>query len=131
VKDVDVAPGVPRDVEPSFTPEVQFSGLGRYTWPNSVMGGTVALQLDGNYASSAFHNINNFDTHKMDSYWLGNASMTWSSADEHWEITGFIDNFSDTRNQNIGFELATVCGCDEASFGLPRMYGAKIRYNYF
>lgn len=131
VKDVNVAPGVPRDVEPSFTPEVQFSALGRYTWPNSVMGGSVALQVDGNYASSAFHNINNFGTHKMDSYWRGNASLTWNSADEHWEVSGFVDNFSDTRNQNIGFELSTVCGCDEQSFGLPRMYGARVRYNYF
>ena len=131
VKDVNVAPGVPRDVEPSFTPEVQFSALGRYTWPNALMGGTMALQVDGNYASSAFHNINNFDTHRMDSYWRGNMSLQWTSADERWEVSGFIDNFSDTRNQTIGFELATVCGCDEQSFGLPRMYGARIRYNYF
>jgi len=131
VKDVNVAPGVPRDVEASFTPEVQFSGLGRYTWPESMMGGSVSLQVDGNYASSAFHNINNFDTHKMDSYWLGNASLSWASADERWQVTGFIDNFSDTRNQNIGFELSTVCGCDEQSFGLPRMYGARVRYNFF
>ena len=131
VKDLAVAPGVLRDVEPSFTPEVQFNGLGRYTWPNVLVGGNLSLQVDGNYASSAFHNINNFSSHKMGSYWRGNASLTWVSADEHWELTGFVDNFSDTRNLNIGYELAAVCGCDEQSFGYPRMYGARIRYNYF
>ena len=139
VKDVSVANTDPptldgkvlRDVEPSFTPEVQFNALGRYTWPNTMMSGRLSLQVDGNYASSSFHNINNFDTHKMESYWRGNASLTWVSADEHWEVTGFVDNFSDTRNMNIGYELAAVCGCDEQSFGYPRMYGAKIRYNYF
>ena len=138
VKDVSVAnSGEPdgsgrvfRDVEPSFTPEVQFNALGRYTWPLTV-GGSVALQVDGNYASSAFHNINNFDTHYMPSYWRGNASLSWYSADERWEVTGFIDNFSDTRNVNIGFELAAVCGCDEQSVGWPRTYGVKLRYNYF
>ena len=130
VKDVNVAQGVPRDVEPSFTPEVQFNALGRYTWPLAV-GGSVALQVDGNYASSAFHNINNFGTHYMPSYWRGNASLSWYSADERWEVTGFIDNFSDTRNVNIGFELAAVCGCDEQSVGWPRTYGVKLRYNYF
>ena len=136
VKDVAVADAggpdgkVFRDVEPSFTPEVQFNALGRYTWPLTV-GGSVALQVDGNYASSAYHNINNFDTHYMKSYWRGNASLSWYSADERWEVTGFIDNFSDTRNQNIGFELAAVCGCDEQSFGWPRTYGVKLRYNYF
>ncbi|NKB39352.1 MAG: TonB-dependent receptor plug domain-containing protein [Gammaproteobacteria bacterium] len=131
VKDVNVAPGVPRNVDPSFTPDVQFSGLGRYTWPNSLMGGSVSLQVDGNYASSSFSNINNFGTDKLDSYWLGNASLKWISADDRWEVSGFIDNFSDTRNQNIGFQLAAICGCDEQSFGLPRMYGARLRYNYF
>ncbi|MCY4361874.1 MAG: TonB-dependent receptor [Gammaproteobacteria bacterium] len=139
VKDVGIAASfepdgsisrVIRDVEPSFTPEVQFNALGRYTWPLTV-GGSVALQVDGNYASSAFHNINNFDTHYMPSYWRGNASLSWYSADERIEVTGFIDNFSDTRNVNIGFELAAVCGCDEQSVGFPRTYGIKLRYNYF
>ena len=131
VKDVNVAPNLPRDVEPSFTPEVQFNALGRYTWPLTGVGGSLALQVDGNYASSAFHNINNFGTQKMDSYWRGNASLSWYSADERWEVTGFIDNFSDTRNVNIGFELAAICGCDEQSVGWPRTYGVKLRYNYF
>ena len=140
VKDVSVASildedgsisRVRRDVEPAFTPEVQFNALGRYTWPLTGVGGSLALQVDGNYASSAYHNINNFDTHYMKSYWRGNASLSWYSADESWEVTGFIDNFSDSRNQNIGFELASICGCDEQSFGWPRTYGVKLRYNYF
>ena len=140
VKDVSVAASfepdgsisrVRRDVEPSFTPEVQFNALGRYTWPLTGVGGSLALQVDGNYASSAYHNINNFDTHYMKSYWRGNASLSWYSADERIEVTGFIDNFSDSRNQNIGFELAAICGCDEQSFGWPRTYGVKLRYNYF
>ena len=131
VKDVNVAPNLPRDVEPAFTPEVQFNALGRYTWPLTGVGGSLALQVDGNYASSAFHNINNFGSQKMDSYWRGNASMSWYSADERWEVTGFVDNFSDTRNVVIGFELASFCGCDEQSVGWPRTYGIKLRYNYF
>ena len=56
--------------------------------------------MDGNYASSAFHNINNFDADRMPDYWLGNASLTWVSADEQ-------------------------------SYGYPRMYGARVRYNHF
>ena len=131
IKDVEVAPGLFRDNEPSFTPKLQFSALGRYTWPNAVMDGNVSLQIDGNYASRAFHNINNFGSHRMDSYWLGNARINWVSADERWELGGFVNNFSDTRNQNIGFELSAVCGCDEQSFGKPRWWGISVRYNNF
>ena len=138
VKDVSINTDPPtpdgrifNDVEPTFTPEVQFNALGRYTWPLTGVGGSLALQVDGNYASSAFHNINNFDTQRMPSYWRGNASLSWYSADERIEVTGFIDNFSDTRNVNIGFELSAFCGCDEQSVGWPRTYGVKLRYNYF
>lgn len=130
VKDVNVAPGVPRDVEPSFTPKTQWSGIGRYTIPNTFAGGTVALQLDGIYRSRAFSNINNFGTHRMDDYWIGNASVDWTSADEHWSVGAFVDNFTDTRYQLIGFELSTVSGSDEQSFGKPRWWGVKVRYDY-
>ncbi|MBT7950184.1 MAG: hypothetical protein HN764_01040 [Gammaproteobacteria bacterium] len=131
VKDVLVAPNRPRDVEPAFTPEVQFSGLGRYTWPNVLMGGSVTLQIDGNYASKTFSNINNFGTHKQDGYWIGNARVRWISQDERWEVGGFVNNFSDTRNQLIGFELSAISGSDEQSFGKPRWAGVSLRYNYF
>ncbi len=130
VKDLNVAPGVPRDVEPSFTPKTQWSGIARYTIPNVFMGGTLALQMDGIYRSRAFHNINNFGSHRMDAYWIGNASIDWNSADEHWTVGAFVDNFTDTRNQLIGFELSTVCGCDEQSFGKPRWWGVNVRYDY-
>lgn len=131
IKDVEVAPNVFRDNTPSFTPKTQFNALGRYTWPNILMGGSITLQIDGNYASSAFHNINNFGSHRMDSYWVGNARVRWISQDERWEVGGFVNNFSDSRYVNIGFELSTVCGCDEQSFGKPRWAGINVRYNYF
>ena len=130
VKDVNVAPGKPRDVEPSFTPKTQWSGIARYTIPNMFAGGTLALQMDAIYRSRAFHNINNFGSHRMPAYWLGNASVDWKSSDEAWTVGAFVDNFTDTRNQLIGFELSTVCGCDEASYGKPRWWGVKVRYDY-
>ena len=129
VKDILIAPNTPRDVEPSYTPEIQFSGVGRYTWPNSLLGGDFSLQVDGNYAASSFFNINNFDSHRMDSYWVGNVRARWVSADEHWELGAFLYNFSDSRPQNVGFELSTICGCDEFSIDKPRWWGINLRYN--
>lgn len=131
VKDLNVAPNLPRNVEPSFTPDWQASGLARYTWPESMMGGDVALQMDFNYASEAYYNINNFGTHEMDSYIVGNARLTWYSSDDRLEVQFFVNNLADERYQNIGFELSTICGCDERSYGLPRWFGGRIRYNYF
>lgn len=131
VKDVNVAQNVPRDVEPSFTPKVQLSGLARYVWPQTLLGGDVAFQMDFNYADTAYSNINNFGTQKMDSYIIGNARLSWFSADDHWEMQFFVNNLADARNQLIGYEISTICGCDENSFGNPRWFGAKVRYNWF
>lgn len=130
VKDVNVAPGVSRDVKPTFTPTVQMSGLARYTFPAAVYGGDVSFQMDSNYASSSFYNINNFDSHKMPAYVLGNARVAWYSDDGKWDAQFFVKNIADARNQTIGFELATICGCDERSFGNPRWFGFSLRYNY-
>lgn len=126
-----VAPNVPRDVEPSFTPKVQLSGLARYVWPHSLFAGDVALQMDFNYADTAYSNINNFGTQQMNDYIIGNARLSWSSADNHWETQLFFNNIVDVRNQMIGYEISTICGCDEQSYGNPRWFGARVKYNWF
>ena len=130
VEDVNVAPGLPRDVEPTFTPEFQTSGLARYTFPQLLLNGDVALQMDYNHASEAFFNINNFGTHEMESYIVGNARVTWYHPNDQLEVQFFVNNLADERYQNIGFELSTICGCDERSYGRPRWFGGRIRYSF-
>ena len=130
VKDLEVADNTFRNIEPTFTPEVQFSGVGRYTLPNAILGGAVSLQLDGTYAASSYSNINNFDSHLMPSSWIGNARIQWLSADGRWSIAGFIKNFSNSRTQTTTFDLATIGGADEISFEKPRWGGVNVRLSY-
>jgi iron complex outermembrane receptor protein len=131
VNDLEVANGVFRDVTPAHTPEWQFAGLGRYTWPTPVFGGHLALQVDFTYTDDRYHNIRNFDAQNMDSFWLTNARLAWLSADEHWEATFFVSNLTDERYVHTGFDLATLCGCAEEAWGKPRWYGARLRFNWF
>jgi len=131
IEQLAVAPGVLRDVEPAFTPSVQFAGLARYEWPNSLAGGTVALQAKANYASHRFQNVRNFNAQKMQPYVMGDVRASWVSADEHWELTGFVDNVSDTRALFTGFDLSNLCGCTTDGYMKPRWWGLRVRYNYF
>jgi len=131
ITNLAVAPGVFRDVTPSFTPQVQMSGIGRYTFPQPVFDGQVAIQLDGNYASSRYHNIRNYEAQQMDAYALGNARIFWNSNDDHWEASAFVTNFTDERYLFTGFDLPTLCGCNEESYGMPRWWGVRLRYNWF
>jgi iron complex outermembrane receptor protein len=130
IKSLQVAANTLRDVEPTYTPDLTFTAVGRYTWPNVLAGGSITVQVDGTYADSAFANINNFDTHRMPSSWVGNSNIRWTSADGHWEVGGFVHNFSDSRVVNSIFDLAAVDGTDEVSYEKPRWWGANVRYNF-
>ena len=128
---LEVANSVFRDVTPAFTPQVQLGGLIRYEWPNNVFGGgTFAVQADAYYASSNYHNIRNYEAQQMDARRIGNVKASWYSADEHWEATVFVDNVADERYVLNGFDLSTLCGCDEQAYGLPRWAGGRIRYSW-
>ncbi|MCY4360635.1 MAG: TonB-dependent receptor [Gammaproteobacteria bacterium] len=129
VENIEVAPGVLRDVEPTFAPDAQFNILARYGWP--ALGGELAIQADASYAASRWANIRNFTSHKLDSYTVTNARISWVSDEETWELSAFVNNMFDEEYVTDQFNLATYCGCDEQLFGKPRWAGATLRYNYF
>lgn len=130
VDDLEVANGVFRDVTPAHTPEWQFTGLARYTWPQAVMNGDIRVQVDATYTDDRFHNIRNFNAQNMDSFWLANARLSWLAADDRWEASVFVNNLSDERYVTTGFDLATLCGCAEEAYGRPRWYGVRVRLNW-
>jgi iron complex outermembrane receptor protein len=77
VKNLQVAPGVFRDVKPTFAPETQLSGRLNYRIPAAVAGGTMMLAADGSYQSSFFHNIRNFQADRLPGYWVFNGNVSW------------------------------------------------------
>ncbi len=129
VDNVEVAPGIFRDVEPTFTPKTQFSGLIRYSWP-IANGSELAIQLDGNYASKRFANLRNFDAHIMGSFVVGNARLFWESPNRVWWASLFVTNIGDERVLTERFDLATLCGCEDQHFAKPRWYGGSVRFNF-
>ncbi|MCZ8132236.1 MAG: TonB-dependent receptor [Steroidobacteraceae bacterium] len=130
VEDLLVAPNTRRDVRPTYTPKTKFNYLVGYRLPSTLFGGNLRLRFDGSYASSTYNNINNFGSHRMDAYWLGNARVSWQDADERYEFALFASNVFDETYQIQGFELSTICGCDEAAFGPPRIVGLQGRVRF-
>jgi iron complex outermembrane receptor protein len=131
VKDVPYrigSPLAPQDRNPTYSPKFQAMGLVRYEW--SALGGTMAIQGDASYSDEFYYNLRNFDADKFDSYVVANARLSWLSADAHWEAALIARNFTDERAGTIGFDLATLCGCNELAFSEPRWYGVNLRYNF-
>jgi len=130
VTNLEVATNLFRDVEPAHTPEWQAAGLARYEWGQEILGGRISTQLDFNFVDDRFHNIRNFDAHKMDDYVVANWRLAWASNDGRWQGTFFVKNFLDETYQTTGFDLATLCGCNEEAWGAPRWLGGTLRYSW-
>ena len=131
VKDVllrNGSPLPPRDVDPTYAPELQATALARYEWP--ALGGTMHVRGDVSYSDEFFYNLRNFDADKFDSYTMVNAGIGWTNADENVELGLDIRNLTDERVGVQGFDLATLCGCNEVAYQPPRWVGFNIRYSF-
>jgi iron complex outermembrane receptor protein len=128
--DIQLGPGIFKDSRPSFAPKTQASALVRYQFGQDVFGGRVSAQLSGNYASSFYDNIRNFDASLMPSYVLANARLGWQSDDSRWEAQVFVNNMLDRKYYVIGYDLSNATGSNSLVPGKPRWYGVSLRYNF-
>lgn len=131
VEDILLRNGSPlpaRDVDPTYAPELQITGLARYAWQGA--GGTFAIQGDVSYSDEYFYNLRNFDADKFDSYVMLNTQFSWKNAAENLTATLSIRNLSDERVGIQGFDLATLCGCNEVSYRAPRSYNLGLRFDF-
>lgn len=128
VKDITVG-GITRDRDPSFAPEFQWSGLARYAY--ALLGGEAAVQLDGRFRSRFYNNLTNFTSTKMAEAWTGNAQVSYRAPQGNWQVTAFVDNFMDARNEEIGFDVSSACGCSEIAISAPRWWGVRLRMEFF
>jgi iron complex outermembrane receptor protein len=132
VKDLDLVGdgSVLKDVKPTFSPETTMTGLARYTLYDFA-GGDLTFQASASYQSSIYSNLSNFDSTKFDSWTVVDGLVSWMSVDETWSVDLFVKNLFDERYNTIGFDLSSICGCNEEAQGKPRWVGLSVKYNYF
>ena len=71
----EIAPGVFRNVEPTFTAKQAAALQLRYSAPGDIFNGHVELGGSVTYSSSFFHNLRNFDADELDGRTLANADF--------------------------------------------------------
>ena len=116
-----------------LTPELSFNGLIRYEW--SAFSGTLAVQADFNYLDEHFFQLKNSPVGQEDAYVLSNARVSWTSGDQQWDITAFVDNLTDEEYRVMVFDLAAAppgggFGLAENYYGPPRWWGVTLGYNW-
>ena len=116
------------DVEPVYTPEWQMAGIARYEFP--LFGGFGRVQGDFNYSDEFYYNLRNFDGDKFDDYTIWNAHVGWTTEDGQWDFALEFRNITDENAGIQGFDLATLCGCNEESWRAPRWWGLRAKYAF-
>jgi len=128
VKGLQITTEIFKDTAPPFTPEWQIAGLARYNW--SAFGGNLAAQVNGSWKSEYYFSAKNFTAHLYDASWTMDARLTWSDAENRWNVVGFVDNFTDEIQPLIGFDVSGFYGTSQISYTRPRTYGVQLR-RYF
>lgn len=109
--------------------------------PDTTMGMTVAYDHDMGssgvlttylqfYYSDSYNtdDVSLYSTQVQDSYTKTDLRLTWTSADEHFSVSGFVENIEDEvvlSRTNTGSDDLV-----QGSYAFPRNVGVKLSYRY-
>jgi len=126
-EDLD-GPGGPQDRPMPGAPDVSFNAIGRYEFP--ALGGMMALQMDMQYVDERL--LNGIDHPALfdGDYTVANATVGWTSADQHWNLKLWVKNFTDEVYVPTVFDLATVSGSVIRVQPPPRWFGGTVSYRF-
>lgn len=131
VKNVPLRYGGPivQDAKPTYAPEGQASALVRYAW--DVFGGSMAINANAAYSASYYYNLRNFSADRFGAYILVNTGIAFKPAGDHIELGVDVANLFNKKDIGVqGFDLATLCGCNEVSYKPPRTFTLHGRYSF-
>ncbi len=130
VKDLDFGFGLV-DRDTAFSPSLNMNGLARYEWP--VGSGSLAVQADFHYLGDHNFNLVAPPVLQEASYTVANARVSYTGADDGWELAVFVDNFTDTKYRIQGFDVTSPppvgFGMVQEYYGKPRWWGVSFTYN--
>jgi iron complex outermembrane receptor protein len=110
----------------TMSPELTMNALIQYDIPLGDNGG-LTLQTDFNYQDEVFFDALNNPLLSEGDYWLWNARVSWTSADDQWEVAAFGRNLGDEEYMVYAFDLSFF-GFNEEMLGTPRSFGVEVTY---
>jgi iron complex outermembrane receptor protein len=128
--EVDAVPDVfGGTVEAEFpnAPELSVNGLARYQW--EMFRGTMAVQADGVWNDNQYIEATNSQISEEDAYMVWNARVSYTSADESWQVAGWVKNAGDEVYRLYNLDLGLL-GISEEVYAPPRWYGATVSYQF-
>jgi iron complex outermembrane receptor protein len=124
-----VAPaGLTGDETFPYTPEWTYSFGIQYDY--DIGPGTVSGRFDGSYRSSIFTETSNGPWSEIDSRFLGNARLSYTTADEDWRVSLEVQNVFDKYYYLSVSDITRSLGAQTAVPGLPRTWAVIVRREF-
>ena len=108
-------------------PEITFNGLARYEFP--IGDFRAAIQTDFSYKDDMFRDANNNIQGVTESYWLLNARLSATSADERWEVAVWGKNITEEEYFQNQLVIPFLGGVLQTP-NYPRTWGATVTYRW-
>ncbi|WP_137680582.1 TonB-dependent receptor [Aurantiacibacter suaedae] len=121
--DVGASGLIGNEVTP-FTPEWTYSFGIQYDY--EMDAGTLMARFDGAYQSEIFTDSFNTSWSKIDSYFLGNARLGFTTADEDWNVALEVQNVFDKYYFLTVSDVTTSLGLVTAQPGMPRTWSLSV-----
>ncbi|MEP1385521.1 MAG: TonB-dependent receptor [Paraglaciecola sp.] len=115
---------------PVQSPEWNVNGLLRYEVPLS--SGYIAIQGDFVYRDDVKFSLVEAETVQQEAYTLFNASISYTTDDQLWQVRAFVNNLTDEEYIVQAFDLSgtDVFGMTEQYYGKPRWAGVSVKYSF-
>lgn len=110
------------------SPELSFIGF--VAWPVGGDWGSLVPRVDWSFKDEVFFGPSNDPLAKQDPLWIFNARVTYKSPSETFELSGWIENFTNQAYTVDVFNLSRVRGAILHAIGDPRTYGLTFKVNF-
>ena len=112
-----------------YTPKWSYSFGVQYDHETSI--GTLSARFDGSYQSEIYANAINSEYSHIDSYFLGNARLSWTAPDKDWQASVEVQNVFDKYYFLSVFDQATGrAGQVIGQPGMPRTWAVTVKRNF-
>ncbi len=120
---------VPIDATTPYTPKWSWSVGGQYDY-EFENGAELSFRLDGAYQGKIYTTSENTPFSLVDSYFVANGRLAFTTADEGWQFYGEVRNIFDKYYFNSISDASNSLGIVTGQPGLPRTFTIGVKKNF-
>lgn len=111
-----------------YTPEWTYSFGAQYD--HEIESGIISARFDGSYQSDIYSDAFNTAASRTDAYFLGNARLSYTTADQDWRISLEVQNLFDKYYFLTKSDVTASLGAITAVPGTPRTWAVSVKRNF-